>query len=36
MPADQFRILLRHLQVLIAIIGFQAGLAAMLAWQYLP
>jgi hypothetical protein len=31
MSNDQFRT-----QVLIAIIGFQAGLVAMLAWQYLP
>jgi hypothetical protein len=35
MTDDQFRLLLRHLQVLIAISGIIAGVLIALAWTYL-
>jgi hypothetical protein len=33
--ADQFQLLLRHLQVMIAILGVIAGIMIALAWTYL-
>ena len=35
MTDDQFKLLLRHLQVIIAILGIIAGTLLALAWTYL-
>jgi hypothetical protein len=34
MTDDQFKLLLRHLQVIIAILGLMAGVLIALAWTY--
>jgi hypothetical protein len=36
MSDHQFRIILRHIQVMIAVLGIQAGIMLAFAWEYLP
>jgi hypothetical protein len=35
MSDEQFRIVLRHLQVMIALLGVTAGVMLAFAWEYL-